>query len=308
MNKRSFIPIMIIPLFILISGGYISQTAGEAPKGKDVRRSVLAGTWYPGSRDVLTKVIDGYLSKAKVKPPGGELKAVIVPHAGYRYSGQVAAYAYQLIKSTDFKRVIMIGPSHRLGFRGVSVNLQSGYETPLGIVPVDQALARKIINTSPQIVWVPQAHAREHSLEIQLPFLQTVLRDFRIISILMGEQGLETCSHLATSLIGVMRNMEKTLLLASTDLSHFHNYRRARELDMEFIKYVRGLDPEGLARSLSSGACEACGRGPTITTMLAAQELGANRAVILKYANSGDVTGDRSRVVGYLSATLIKGN
>jgi len=248
------------------------------------------------------------LSRAKSGSLHGDLKAVIVPHAGHIYSGQVAAHAYRLLKTMDINRVIMIGPSHRVGFRGVSVNLQSGYRTPLGVVHVDQVLARKIIDTSDKIRYIPEAHAREHSLEIQLPFLQTVLDDFRIVPIVMGEQDFRTCSELASSLVEVMDNMEKTLILASSDLSHFHNYDRARELDKEFIGHVKKLDPEGLAGSLSLGTCEACGGGPVITVMLAAKAVGVDRVEILNYANSGDVTGDKSRVVGYLSAALIRGD
>ena len=304
MAKRFFL--IIISLLILFPGGYLSVTQGEETEGKNVRNSVLAGTWYPGSKDVLKKEIDGYLFRAKAGSLEGELKAIIVPHAGYRYSGQVAAHAYRLLQQKNFKRVIMIGPSHRFGFQGVSINLQSGYKTPFGTVPVDQVLARKIINASAQIRWLPRAHALEHSLEIQVPFLQTVLGEFQIIPILMGEHDFITCSNLAKSLVQVIGTMESILILASTDLSHFHNYERARELDMEFTKHVREFDPEGLASSLSAGSCEACGRGPALTVMLAAKKLGANRSVILNYANSGDVTGDHSSVVGYLSAALIK--
>jgi AmmeMemoRadiSam system protein B len=208
----------------------------------------------------------------------------------------------------DFKRVIMIGPSHRVRFKGASANLQSGYRTPLGTVPLDQNLAKKIIDISPQIKWVPRAHAHEHSLEIQLPFLQTVLSDFQIVPILMGQQDFNTCSDLAASLVKVLSNMEKTLILASSDLSHFHNYNQANRLDKEFAKHVRNFNPTGLANSLSSGSCEACGGGPVITVMLVAKASGANRTMILNYANSGDITGDHRRVVGYLSAVLLRVN
>jgi AmmeMemoRadiSam system protein B len=306
MYKMLFACLGALFLFSLTSEGYLSQARGEERKGQNIRDAILAGTWYPGSQDGLKDVIELYLSRAGVESHKGELKAIIVPHAGYVYSGQVAAYAYGLLQKKDFKRVIMIGPSHRAGFRGVSINLQSGYKTPLGTVPVDLALARKILNSNSDFRTVPQAHAHEHSLEIQLPFLQSVLEDFQIVPILMGEQDYKTCSSLAKSLVQAMNSVDRTLLLASTDLSHFYSYKRARELDLEFIKHVRQFEPQGLARALSSGLCEACGRGPAVSTMLAARELGANRAIILKYANSGDVTGDHSRVVGYLSAALIR--
>jgi hypothetical protein len=304
--KIIFFVTIITSLFLLISDGFKSLSEGAQEEKANVRNAILAGSWYPGNKDTLTKRIEDYLSKVKARSLEGELKAIIVPHAGYMYSGQVAAHAYRLLQDRDFKRVIMIGPSHRVGFRGASVNMQSGYKTPLGIVPVDRDLGKRILNGDAFIQEVPQAHASEHSLEIQLPFLQTVLRDFRIVPILMGDQDLKTCSRLARSLARVITNMDKTLLLASTDLSHFHSYKRARELDLKFIKHVQEFDPKGLADSLSSGKCEACGRGPAITVMLAAQALGANRTTILNYANSGDVTGDHGRVVGYLSAALIR--
>jgi AmmeMemoRadiSam system protein B len=206
----------------------------------------------------------------------------------------------------DIKRVVMIGPSHRARFRGVSVNLQAGYSTPLGTVPVDLEFAKKLIGAGPKSNCVPQAHAAEHCLEIQVPFLQTVLGDFQIVPILMGEQNEETCKALAGNLAQMMKGQDRTLLLASTDLSHFYTYERARELDLEFVRRVNEFDPEALSGALSSGLCEACGEGAALSVMMAARELGANRSVILRYANSGDVTGDRRRVVGYLSAALFK--
>ncbi len=297
------IAMILLPLFI--STG-ITPCDGEPQGKKDIRKSILAGTWYPGNKQTLTEAIEGYLAEADAKSPEGNLKAVIVPHAGHKYSGPVAAHAYTLLRGKDIRRVIMIGPSHRVAFRGVSVNLQSGYETPLGIVPVDQELAKKIIDADPLIRQVPKVHASEHALEIQLPFLQTVLKDFEIVPIIMGEQDYKTCSRLAEILCDVVGDLDKTLLLASTDLSHYHSDKQARALDSEFINQVREFSPKGLFDALSSGRCEACGGGPTITVMLTAQAWGANRSQILHYANSGNVTGDRSEVVGYVAAALFE--
>lgn len=272
----------------------------------NIRSSILAGTWYPRSGDVLSKTVRDLLSG--IKPPcvDGALKAIIVPHAGYMYSGRVAAHSYKLLVNRPFKRIIMVGPSHRMSFSGVSVNLQAGYETPLGVVPVDQKLAKKILDAGTDIRWIKQAHANEHSLEIQLPLLQSVLQDFQIVPILMGRQDFKTCSDLADTLVRAIGDREDTLLLASSDLSHYHSYSRAKELDLQFIKHVQGLDPQGLSKDLSAGGCEACGGGPVLTIMLAAMKMGANQAMILNHANSGDVTGVRSQVVGYLSAALVK--
>jgi len=290
----------------LITQFHAGRAMGEKAQDKEVRNPVLAGTWYPGNPEVLRQTITDYLSKANPSGAEGKVVTVIVPHAGYAYSGQVAAYSYKLLQRTAPKRVFLIGPSHRVGFRGFSVSQFSGYKTPLGVAPVDQDLAKKLLSINPQMKWVPQADHQEHSLEIQIPFLQTVLKDFHIVPIIMGDQDLETCALLAKSLIEVLPNREDTVILASTDLSHFHNDQQARALDGEFIKHVREFAPEALAKAVASGSCEACGAGPTIAAMLAARELGANRSVILNYANSGDVTGDRRQVVGYLSAALLQ--
>ncbi len=282
------------------------KAMGEKAQEKDVRNPMLAGTWYPGNPEVLRQTITDYLSKANPSVAEGKVVMMIVPHAGYAYSGQVAAYSYKLMQRTAPKLVFLIGPSHRVGFRGLSVSQYSGYKTPLGVAPVDQDLAKKLLSINPQMKWVPQADTQEHSLEIQIPFLQTVLKDFHIVPIIMGEQDLETCTLLAKSVIQVLPDSEKAVILASTDLSHFHTDQQARALDGEFIKHVRERNPEALAKAVASGSCEACGAGPTIAAMLVARELGANCSVILNYANSGDVTGDRRQVVGYLSAALLK--
>jgi len=287
----------------------LCSTAGAWAQGaadKDIREPIIAGSWYPGNPGALRELIENYLDRATYHSPLGELKAVIVPHAGYVYSGQVAAYAYRLVRQGNFQRVVMIGPSHRAAFKGVSVSMLAGYRTPLGVVPVDRPFARKLLDESDRVQWVPKAHAQEHSLEIQIPFLQTVLPDFRIVPILMGEQKYDTCLSLARSLAALIGDSKGTLILASTDLSHYHGYSEAMVLDTAFIRYVESLDPEGLSRALAAGECEACGGGPAVTTLLAAKTLGADRSDILRYANSGDVSGDRRKVVGYLSAALTR--
>ena len=273
---------------------------------KGVREPILAGSWYPGSPEKLRAMVSGYLAKADPPAVTGEIMGVIVPHAGYVYSGQVAAFAYQILRGSDFKRVVLIGPSHRVPFRGISVNQQSAYRTPLGTVPVDQAFSKRLLERDADMTWVPQAHANEHSLEIQIPFLQMVLKDFQIVPILMREWDYETCAHLAGELSQAMDDGIKSLILASTDLSHFHTDQKARTLDERFIQHVKAFDPKGLAHALSSGQCEACGGGPAVVAMLAARQRGASGSAILKYANSGDVSGDRRQVVGYVSAVLVK--
>ena len=168
-----------------------------AAKSPDVRSSILAGTWYPANADDLRKSISAYLSGPGPASLEGDIRGLLVPHAGHIYSGRVAGSAYRLLKGRPIRRVVMIGPSHRAAFRGISVNLQSAYQTPLGDVPVDQAMGKRLLATCPEIKWLPRAHSHEHALEIQLPFLQSVLKDFYIVTLVMGQQDLETCRRLA---------------------------------------------------------------------------------------------------------------
>lgn len=303
MRKGPGILIAVFLWVVLCTG---SAAWAEGAAKQDIREPVFAGTWYPGNPAALRELITNYLDRATVPSQPGELKAVIVPHAGYVYSGQVAAYAYRLVQQGVFTRVVMIGPSHRMAFAGASVNMQAGYRTPLGIVPVDRQFARKLLEQSNILHWFPKAHAEEHSLEIQLPFLQTVVPELRIVPIIMGDQNYKTCLSLAETVATVIGEGNGTLILASTDLSHFHEYSQAVALDTAFIRHVQSFDPAGLARALATGECEACGGGPTVTAMLVARKLGADRSHVLHYANSGDVTGNHQRVVGYLSAALTR--
>jgi AmmeMemoRadiSam system protein B len=303
--RTRMLGVMWLALLVVVLswvGDAVAQSTGE----KTIRDNSGAGMWYPANPTDLRQTIDLYLSRASSTPPEGKIITGIVPHAGYGYSGQVAAYTYRLIQNTPFKRVVLLGFSHRVPFRGFSVSQYSGYKTPLGVALIDQDFSRALLSVSPRKEWVPQAEAQEHSLENQIPFLQTVLKDFKMVLVFMGEQDFQTCSLLATELTRLLANTTDTLILASTDLSHFHADQQARTLDGDFIRHVREFAPEALAKAVASGSCEACGAGPAIAGMLAARALGANRSLILNYANSGDVTGDRRQVVGYLSAALIK--
>ncbi len=271
-----------------------------------IRQSILAGTWYPGSADALRRDIRTYLDAAEVQPVEGELKALLVPHAGYLYSGGVAAHAYKLLETQSFQRVLVLAPSHRAAFRGVSAGGQSkGYETPLGVVPLDEELVDELQSRTSLVNHHPQAETLEHSLEIQLPFLQTVLGPFKLTPLIMGEQSLAFCQDLAATIFELCRD-KHVLIVASTDLSHFHPYEEAQSLDRVILDKVEKFAPEELSQDLSLKRCEACGSGPMVTAMLAARKLGADRARVLRYANSGDVTGDRSEVVGYMAGALFK--
>ena len=236
----------------------------------------------------------------------GEIIALVSPHAGYLYSGQVAAHAYKLIEGRSYDSVVVVAPSHMAFFRGVSLYDRGGYATPLGPVPVDTELSKKMMEKRKEIKFLPEAHAQEHSLEIQIPFLQTTLRPFKLVPMVMEPKWTwETCQYLASAIAEAVKG-KKVLLVASSDLSHFHSYEKAVELDKIALSHIERFDAEGLHRDLREGRCEACGGGPIVTIMLAARAMGANQAKMLRYLNSGDVTGDRSRVVGYGAAVFYK--
>jgi AmmeMemoRadiSam system protein B/AmmeMemoRadiSam system protein A len=303
---KQWIFIVSFVLFLIpyaVWGGV--KEKGKAMPRQQVRESVIAGSWYPGDPARLTKDIQGYLERVPEHKIGGEVTALIAPHAGYMYSGQVAAHAYKLLEKKAYDIVVIIAPSHRASFPGASVYPEGGYRTPLGTVPIAEDVTEALMNKSTLISSIPQAHAQEHSLEIQLPFLQVVLEDFHLVPIVMGQQDLPTCKEVSASIADAVKG-KNALLIASTDLSHFHSYEQAVELDQVVIDHVDAFDPEGLSKALRRRQCEACGGGPVVTVMLAAQARGANKSEVLHYANSGDVTGDHSSVVGYMAAALYK--
>jgi len=287
-------------------GGDDGMTDRGSARGSGIRSPVVAGAFYPGDAATLAGDIDEYLAEAETPSFDGDIVALIAPHAGYIYSGAVAAHAYAAVRGRKYESVVVVAPSHRFGFRGASVHGGTGYETPLGVVPIDRDIADAISAGSELYRYVPQAHAQEHSLEVQVPFLQRALGDFAIVPIIMGDQGESNVRALARRIVDAVRGAgaKRVLLVASTDLSHYHGYDAAVALDARVIEYVSEFDPEGLLRALAAGECEACGGGPAAAVMTAARELGSDRSVVVKYANSGDVTGDRAQVVGYLSAVL----
>ncbi len=267
-----------------------------------VRRSVIAGTWYPGDPQRLRAMIDGFLARVPRQRLEGDLVGLIAPHAGYMYSGQVAAHAYAQLSAGAFSRVIIVSPVHRAYPGRFAVTEKAYYETPLGLVPVDEEFVQAIER---RITLKRIAQDSEHSLEIQLPFLQHVLGDFQLAPIMMGDQDWESASELGQALAKAI-DQEDTLLVASTDLSHFHSYDLAVRLDQLVLDRIAAYDPEGLSRTLAMHQAEACGGGPVAAVMVAAEQQGADRAVLLKHMNSGDVTGDRSSVVGYAAAALLR--
>ncbi len=269
-----------------------------------IRESKVAGSFYPDNPVILKKQINTFLDNSK-SPSINNIKSIICPHAGYIYSGQVAAYSYKLIAGKEFGRIIIIALSHSEYFNFVSIYDGSAYRTPLGKVEVDHETCQLLSKKSKNIKLSSQGHLEEHSLEVQLPFLQEVLKEFKIVPVIIGQQNKENISELGNS-IGDLPDTSKTLIIASTDLSHYHPYQEAVELDKTVETLINDFNLEGLMQKFLSNNAEMCGGGPVIASMIASQKLGADKSKILKYQNSGDVSGDRSAVVGYLSAVFYK--
>jgi len=272
---------------------------------EEARMPAVAGTFYPGDAKTLSRQVQDFLSRVPKESVPGEIIALVSPHAGYMYSGQVAAHAYKLVAGTKFDAVVVFSPSHRYHLSGGSVYASGSYETPLGSIPIEKDLCQRLMEESSLIRFIPKAHSQEHSLEVQLPFLQETIGPFRLVPIIIGDQSFQTCEEIGQATARVLRG-KKALLVASTDLSHYHPYEEAVKLDQIVLDHLRAFDPRKLGQDLGVGRMEACGGGPVIAAMVAAKELGADHAQVLKYLNSGDVTGDRSGVVGYAAAVFFR--
>jgi MEMO1 family protein len=271
-----------------------------------VKEPAVAGAFYPADRTELGRMVRGFLAAAKAQPVEGRLVALISPHAGYIYSGQVAAYSYRHITDRPVDTVIIIGPSHYASFRGASVYAEGAWRTPLGNVKINEKLARSLIDDPSEVRFDRGVFAKEHSLEVQLPFLQQTLADFTIVPVLIGEPTQASFSSLADRLTEALRKNDRAIIVASTDLSHYHDAATAQKKDRKVMDAVSRMSVEELQGLLASNEGEACGGYPVLLTMMVARNLGATISVVFNAANSGDVTGDRSRVVGYAAMGLYR--
>ncbi len=267
--------------------------------------AAFAGQFYDADAGTLAARIDGYLAAAKTAAPQGRIAAIVVPHAGYVYSGPTAAVAYALVRGRGYDTVVIIGPSHQVGFEGCSIYPDGGFETPLGTAAVDAGLAREISKAS-GFGFDPEAFAREHSVEVQVPFVQRALPGARIVPIVMGFQTRATIRSLAEGLIKACRG-KNVLVVASTDLSHFLSQKDASSTDARAISLVRELKTETLIRLVESGANIMCGGGPVASALLYAQKPGPARVEVLRRADSTEAGGPDDRVVGYFAAAVATG-
>ena len=282
----------------------------KMPRSQSVRRSAIAGSWYPGSKKGLTRTVDEYLARIDQPPVPGELIALISPHAGYAYSGQTAAYAYHQLDRVDVDTVVLMGPSHRAWVGDYAVSAEDGYETPLGVVPLDLDFVGDL---GERVLLHQVRRDAEHSLEIQLPFLQRQLGDFSLVPIMMNANEPTKARTLAKALAQTIRQRaednSRTLLVASSDLHHIENYDEVVRRDQHVVEAIADFDTEALTPLLMAPGCSVCGRIPILTTLHTAQALGANTVQVLHHTNSGDVTGQHQPgqyTVGYMAAAIYR--
>ncbi len=282
----------------------------------NVRPPAVAGSFYPADPAELTRMIDGYLDQAVRLDP--EPSILIIPHAGYTFSGHVAARAFKQAIGRSYTSVIILGFNHEraYSFDGAAIWPAGSWHTPLGDVPIDAELADRILKSSSVFKVDRSIHLREHSLEVQVPFIQRALPGIPIVPISIGRPTLANAQRIADGLTSILHDQSQILVIGSTDLSHYPRYADAVRIDRSSITALTSLDPLALEaydeEAMSSGVPELhttmCGKGPVLVSMLLARSIGAEQVNVIHYANSGDVpAGDRNQVVGYAAIEFVKG-
>ena len=275
----------------------------------DVRPSPIAGQWYPADPKKLAERIDHFIRAASLPSLEGDIVAVMVPHAGHIYSGPVAGYAFAALQGLSPDVVAVISPMHYPYSQPLLSSAHEAYETPLGILKIDQDLVDQLDAALREELGFGLAYVKndpEHSLEIELPFLQHIFgNNFRLLPVMVREQDERVSQALGSALAKTLQG-KNALLVASTDLSHFYTQETAKALDMELLRRVEAFDPVGVMRAEEEGKGFACGRGALAAVLYAAKGLGAEQVKVLHHATSGDVTGDFSQVVGYGAAVVLR--
>lgn len=275
----------------------------------DTRPSPIAGRWYPGDSGQLATSVDGYVEAASLPEINGEVIAVVAPHAGHVYSGPVAGYAFSAVQGMQPELVAVVSPMHQPYSQPLLTSAHQAYQTPLGSIMIDQQSSSRLdqfLKNELGFGLTPVRNDAEHSLEIELPFLQRVLtHKFGLLPVMVRDQSAQVGEALGKGLADILKD-RSALIVASTDLSHFYNQDRALELDREMLRQVEAFDPLGVLQTEEEGKGYACGRNALAAVLWAARDLGANTVQILKHATSGDVTGDYTGVVGYAAAVVTR--
>jgi len=290
----------------LIGGLVLACLACAAPKEVIVtRQPAVAGQFYPGDAKMLTAMVDSMLADAEVPAISGTLVGIQVPHAGYPFSGPTAAKAFKLLQGTDSVTVVMLGTSHHVMLDKAAVYAKGAWHTPLGDVTIDDALAKAILAQDEFLADMPAAHAREHSIEVEVPFLQRVLGDFKIVPIMLLQPSFKQCERVGKAIARASAG-RKVVLLASSDLYHGESYDEAKRIDGTAVGLMAKFDPQAFHAALVRNEAQACGGNAITVLMVAAREMGADTAVVLVQTNSNDVTGERGGYcVGYSSVAFV---
>lgn len=311
MRSSSIISFIIIVFVLSCGKGGSKNSGGEELKVKNTRPAAVSGSWYPSNPESLRKMVQAYMDQAKLPTDiKGELIGIISPHAGFVYSGPVAGYCYKYIQMNKEKfkgrTFIIVGPSHYMDFRGIAIYPDGAFETPLGEIPVDTELSNLLQKDTSLVKPLKDPHMPEHSLEAQLPFLQVALGgDFKIVPLLYGRAKLDDVIMFGERLAKIVKE-HNAVIIASTDMSHYHPYDVAVRMDSATIEATKKLDINELVEGLEEGTMELCGYLPVLTLMRTASVAGVSEGTLLKYANSGDVPhGDKSRVVGYFAMLFL---
>lgn len=275
----------------------------------DIRPSPIAGRWYEGDPKRLAGEVDSYLNNASLPEFKGEVIAVVAPHAGHIYSGRTAGFAFRSVLGKSFPLVVIFSPLHSFHFEPLLVSAHQAYATPLGTIPIDEAavaaLEQQLEKTGgPNLARI--AYDQEHSLEIELPFLQRALKgEFKLLPVMLRSQEPEVSRQLGLAAAEVLRG-KSCLLVASTDLSHFYDEKKANQFDTEMLRQFESFSPEGIYRAEQSGKGFACGMAAVAAVFWAAKALGGTRVQVIHHSTSADETGDRSSVVGYGAAVVLR--
>jgi MEMO1 family protein len=295
----------IILLYLILS---VFVFYGSNVFSEELQKSSLDGQFYPRQRHALEGMISGFLENAGSTALHQDVVAIISPHAGYQYSGQAAGFAFKAIMDKGFSTAIIVASSHRHYFKGLSVLDRDAYITPLGRVDIDKDITKNLLLFNENIRYYPQTFLNENSTETLIPFVQYALPGAKIVIILIGDQSYDTCMLVQDALYSIMAERKDIVIIASTDMSHFSSESQARHIDMSVIQEIRKFNPENLFLYLSEmkNKDRPCGLSAVVSTMLAAKRLGADKIDILKYTTSADMTGDKSSVVGYMSAVIAR--
>jgi hypothetical protein len=290
MLKNSVLILILVNLFSVQSWGDM------------IKEPNVAGGFYSADPKELSESIDYLKQSTGPVPADRKVLIAIAPHAGYPYSGPVAAYTFKAIARNHYKTIVVIGPSHYFPFEGISVWPKGGFKTPLGVVPVDEDFAQALLKENPKFQFLPNVFEREHSIEVELPFLQKTFDDtVRIVPILMGDPDPQICRDLAVALDKLIGTRDDVLVLISSDMSHYYTYDVANQMDALTLSAIQEIDPKKFFEGNVARRMEMCGFVPVTTALLLAKLRGIRHVEILKHANSGDTSGDKAKVVGYSS-------